>query len=310
MDPRDEKSKIWFDGKWVDWMDATIHVMSHVVHYGSSVFEGIRCYSTPNGPSVFRLQAHIRRLFDSAKIYRMPIPFSQAEIIQACKEVVKINHYDSAYIRPIVFRGYKALGVDPSKCPVNVVVATLNWGRYLGEEALAQGVDVRVSSWTRMAPNTMPALAKAASNYMNSQLIKLEALADGYSEGIGLDNQGHVSEGSGENLFLVRNNQLYTPPLDACILPGITRDCVLTIAKEMDIPVHEVHVPREMLYIADELFFTGSAAEVTPIRSVDRQTIGEGKRGPITEKIQTRFFEYINGQCKDIYGWNDYVNSF
>jgi len=160
MDPRDEKSKIWFDGKWVDWMDATIHVMSHVVHYGSSVFEGIRCYSTPNGPSVFRLQAHIRRLFDSAKIYRMPIPFSQAEIIQVCKEVVKINHYDSAYIRPIVFRGYKALGVDPSKCPVNVVVATLNWGRYLGEEALAQGVDVRVSSWTRMAPNTMPAWPK------------------------------------------------------------------------------------------------------------------------------------------------------
>ncbi|MBN1540567.1 branched-chain amino acid transaminase [candidate division KSB1 bacterium] len=308
MDPRDEKSKIWLNGEWVDWKDATIHVMSHVVHYGSSVFEGIRCYQTPQGPSVFRLNGHIRRLFDSAKIYRMSIPFTPEKIVQACKDVVKVNGYESAYVRPIVYRGYNTLGVDPSKCPVDIAVAALNWGRYLGEEGITQGVDVRVSSWTRMAPNTLPTFAKAGANYMSSQLIKLEAVADGYSEGIGLNSLGHVSEGSGENLFLVRDDRIYTPPIDAGILPGITRDCAVVIAKEFHLPVIETHIPREMLYIADELFFTGTAAEITPIRSVDRQPIGKGKRGPVTEKIQQRYFDYINGRCEDIYGWHDYVD--
>jgi branched-chain amino acid aminotransferase len=307
MDPRDEKGKIWKNGDLIAWKDATVHVMSHVVHYGSSVFEGIRCYSTPDGPSIFRLREHIRRMFDSARIYRMEVPFSQDEVMAACRKVVKENGFDSAYVRPIVYRGYHSLGVDPTKCPIDVVVAALNWGRYLGEEAINDGVDVCVSSWNRMGPNTMPALAKAGSNYMNSQLIKMEAMQNGYLEGIGLDTFGHVSEGSGENIFLIRNDTIYTPPLDAGILPGITRDSILTLASEMDIPVVETHIPREMLYIADELFFTGTAAEVTPIRSVDRQPVGTGSRGPITEKLQKRYFDYINGQCEDLYGWHDYV---
>ncbi len=307
MDPRDEKGKIWKNGDLIAWKDATVHVMSHVVHYGSSVFEGIRCYSTPKGPSIFRLREHIRRMFDSARIYRMAVPFSQDEVMAACRKVVKENGFDSAYVRPIVYRGYHSLGVDPTKCPIDVMVAALNWGRYLGEKAINEGVDVCVSSWNRMGPNTMPSLAKAGANYMNSQLIKMEAMQNGYLEGIGLDTFGHVSEGSGENIFLIRNDTIYTPPLDASILPGITRDSVLTLASEMDIPVVETHIPREMLYIADELFFTGTAAEVTPIRSVDRQPVGTGSRGPITEKLQKRYFDYINGQCEDLYGWHDYV---
>lgn len=303
MDPRDEKGKIWFNGKFVEWKDATIHVMSHALHYGSSVFEGLRCYDTPEGPAIFRLKDHTRRLFDSAKVYRMEIPFTQDEINRACIDVVKINGLRSAYLRPIVFRGYNTLGVDPSNCPVEAVIGALNWGRYLGEEAINIGVDVRVSSWNRMAPNTMPTLAKAGSNYMNSQLIKLEAMQDGYTEGIALDTNGHVSEGSGENIFLVRDGIIYTPSLASSVLLGISRDCVFKIAQEFDYKVIEMGIPREMLYIADEVFFTGSAAEVSPIKTIDKVQIGEGKRGPITEKIQKRFFEYVNGEREDVYGW-------
>lgn len=307
MDSRDEQGKIWMDGTFIEWKDATIHVMSHVVHYGTSVFEGMRCYKTPQGPSIFRLKDHIRRMFDSAKIYRMPIPYSQQEIVDACKETIKINGFESAYVRPIVFRGYNSLGVDPSKCPVQVVIGALNWGKYLGEEGVTKGVDVRVSSWSRMAPNTMPTLAKAGSNYMSSQLIKMEAMIDGYTEGIGLDVHGFVSEGSGENIFVIRDGVIYTPTLDSCILPGLTRDCVKKIAKEMDIPFVETKLQREMLYIADEMFFTGTAAEVTPIRSVDRVSIGSGSRGPITEKIQSRYFDYVTGEREDVYGWHDII---
>ena len=307
MDPRDEQGKIWMNGKFIDWADAKIHVMSHVIHYGTSVFEGMRCYKTPHGPSIFRLADHIRRMFDSAKIYRMPIPYTQEEIVNACKETIRVNGVESAYVRPIVYRGYYALGVDPSKCPVECVVGALNWGKYLGEEGLIKGVDVCVSSWNRMAPNTMPTLAKAGANYMGSQLIKLEAMANGYTEGIGLDVFGYVSEGSGENLFVVRDGVIYTPPLDSSILSGITRDCVLKIAAELEIPVKEAKIQREFLYIADEIFFSGTAAEVTPIRSVDRIPIGSGSRGPLTEKIQTRYFEYVNGERENKYGWHDYI---
>ncbi len=307
MDPRDEQGKIWMNGEFIEWKDATIHVMSHVIHYGSSVFEGMRCYKTPAGPSIFRLNDHIRRMYDSAKIYRMPIPFSQEEIVQACKDTIKVNGFESAYVRPIAFRGYNTLGVDPTKCPVDVVIGALNWGKYLGEDGVNNGVDVRISSWNRMAPNTMPTLAKAGSNYMSSQLIKMEAMADGYTEGIGLDLHGFVSEGSGENIFVIRDGVMYTPTLDSCILPGLTRNCVITIAKEFEIPVIETKIQREMLYIADEIFFTGTAAEITPVRSIDRLKIGAGTRGPITEKIQRRYFEYVNGERQDVYGWHDVI---
>lgn len=303
----DETGKIWFSGKFVDWKEATVHVCSHVIHYGSAVFEGLRCYKTPKGSACLRLKDHTRRLFDSAKMYRIDIPFSQDEVNQACIDTVKINGYDEAYIRPIVFRGYHSLGVDPTSCPIETVIITWKWGKYLGEEALTKGVDVRVSSWTRMAPNTLPALAKCAANYMDSQLIKLEALADGYVEGIALDAAGYVSEGSGENIFLIRDGKMITPPLGASILPGITRDSIIKIAADMDIEVGEQFIPREMLYIADEVFFTGSAAEVTPIRSIDRIVIGEGRRGPITEALQKRFFEIINGEVDDKYGWLTYL---
>ncbi|NOY59267.1 MAG: branched-chain amino acid transaminase [Calditrichaeota bacterium] len=307
MDPRDEQGKIWMDGKFVQWQDATIHVMSHVVHYGSSVFEGMRCYKTPEGPSIFRLKDHIRRLFDSAKIYRMPIPFSLEEITGVCNETIKVNGFESAYVRPIVFRGYQSLGVDPSNCPVQVVIGALNWGKYLGDEAINVGVDVCVSSWNRMAPNTMPSMAKAGSNYMNSQLIKMEAIADGYVEGIGLDSFGYVSEGSGENVFVIRDGVIYTPVIGAAILPGITRDSVLKIAAEFEIKVVETNIPREMLYIADEVFFAGTAAEISPIKSIDHVPVGNGSRGPITEKIQKRYFEYVNGERKDVYGWHNII---
>jgi branched-chain amino acid aminotransferase len=307
MDKRDEQGKIWMNGKFINWKDATIHVMSHVIHYGTSVFEGMRCYATPHGSSIFRLADHIQRLFDSAKIYRMPIPYSKEEIVAACNLTIIENGFESAYVRPIVFRGYHSLGVDPTKCPIEVVIGALNWGRYLGEEAINQGVDVAVSSWHRSAPNTMPFMAKAGSNYMNSQLIKMEVMTKGYSEGIGLDTSGYVSEGSGENIFIYRRGVLHTPSLGSSILAGITRDSVLQIAKEFDIPVVETNIPREMLYIADEIFFSGTAAEITPIRSVDGIPVGGGKRGPVTEKIQKRYFEYVNGQCKDIYGWHDFI---
>lgn len=307
MDPRDEKGKIWFSGKFVDWKDATIHVMSHVIHYGSAVFEGLRCYDTAKGSATFRLQDHVRRLFDSAKIYRMEIPFTQKQVFEACLETVRVNKLKSAYLRPIAFRGYKTLGVDPRGIPIEVVIATLNWGKYLGDEAINEGVDVRVSSWTRIAPNTFPAMAKSSANYMNSQLIKLEAAADGYVEGIALDAGGYVSEGSGENIFVIRDEKILTPPLGASVLPGITRDSVITLAREMGYHVCEQLIPRELLYIADEVFFTGSAAEVSPIRSIDRIPIGSGKRGPITEKLQRRFFDIIEGKADDPYGWLTFV---
>jgi branched-chain amino acid aminotransferase len=308
MDARDESSQIWMNGKFIPWPEATIHIMSHVIHYASSVFEGIRCYETPKGSTIFRLKEHIRRLYDSAKIYRMPVPYPMETVVQACNDVIKVNGFKSGYLRPIIYRGYKALGVDPRPCPVDVAVGALNWGKYLGDEALASGVDIRISSWQRMAPNTLPAMAKAASNYMNSQLIKQEAYADGYVEGLALDHNGFLSEGSGENVFIVRDGVVYTPPMSASILMGITRDSVITLLKEFKIPLVETPIPREMVYIADEVFFSGSAAEITPIRSIDRVAIGAGKRGPITEKVQTRFFQYINGEIQDIYGWNHYVN--
>lgn len=307
MSKFDETLKIWFSGKFVDWKDANIHVCSHVVHYGSAVFEGLRCYKTTKGAAVFRLREHVKRLFNSAKIYRISIPFTQEQVFDACMETIRVNKQQEAYVRPLVFRGYDSLGVHPGNCPVECVIITWAWGKYLGDEAINEGVDVRVSSWTRMAPNTFPALAKCGANYMNSQLIKLEAAADNYIEGIALDATGYVSEGSGENIFLVLDGKLLTPPLGASILPGITRDSVMKIAADLGYEVSEQLIPREMLYIADEVFFTGSAAEVTPIRSIDRIPVGQGRRGPITEKIQRRFFDIIEGKVDDPYGWLTFV---
>ena len=307
MSAFDETLKIWFSGKFVDWKDANIHVCSHVVHYGSAVFEGLRCYNTKQGAATFRLKEHVRRLFNSAKIYRIKIPFTEQEVFDACMETIRVNKQQEAYVRPIVFRGYDSLGVDPRSCPVECVVMTWAWGAYLGAEAINVGVDVRVSSWNRMAPNTFPALAKCGANYMNSQLIKQEALVDGYIEGIALDTAGYVSEGSGENIFIIMNGKIYTPPLGASVLPGITRDSVIRIATDMGYEIIEQIIPREMLYIADEVFFTGSAAEVSPIKSIDRIPVGAGRRGPITEKIQRRFFDIIEGQVEDPYGWLTYV---
>ncbi len=306
MPPMAKMDYIWFNGELVEWDKATLHVLSHVVHYGSSVFEGVRCYETPRGPAIFRLREHTRRLFNSAKIYRMELPYSEDQINRASHELIAANKLRSAYLRPIAFRGFGTLGVDPRGCPVEVAIAAMNWGKYLGDEALEQGVDVGVSSWTRIAPNTLPAMAKAAANYMNSQLIKLEAIQHGYSEGIALDVDGYISEGSGENLFLVNNGRLVTPPLSASVLPGITRDSILTLAREQGIPIIEERIPREALYLADELFFTGTAAEVTPIRSVDGIQIGIGKRGPITERLQQAFFGVISGEAEDHWGWLDY----
>jgi len=300
--------KIWFNGRFIPWDEAKIHVLSHVVSYGSSVFEGIRCYATPSGPAVFRLREHVRRMIDSARIYRMEIPFSREELEAAMLELVRVNRMNACYLRPIAIRGYGDIGVHPGKNPIDVYVACWEWGKYLGEEALTSGVDVCVSSWTRMAPNTLPALSKAGANYMNSQLIKMEAVANGYSEGIGLDVAGYVSEGSGENIFLVRDGKIYTPPLSASVLPGITRDTVLTLARELGIPVVEALVPREMLYIADEVFFSGTAAEITPIRSIDKIVIGKGKRGPVAEQLQKEFFAVIHGSRPDAWGWLTPVN--
>jgi branched-chain amino acid aminotransferase len=295
---------IWLNGEFVRWDDAKIHILSHVIHYGSSVFEGIRCYETPKGAMVLRLQEHIRRLYDSAKIYRMTIPFSFEEYCEVCLEVIRRNNLTQCYIRPVVYRGYGEVGVNPLNCPVDTAVAVWDWGAYLGPEALAKGVDVCVSTWNRMAPNTLPAMAKCAANYMNGQLIKMEAVLGGYAEGIALDAFGQVSEGSGENIFVIRNNVVFTPTLANAILPGITRDGVLTILQEeMKLEVRRQAVSREMLYIADEIFFTGTAAEVTPIASVDRIPVGSGKRGPITEAVQKRYLDLVTGKAEDVHGW-------
>lgn len=301
--PIKKSDKIWFNGEFVPWDEAKIHVMSHALHYGSSVFEGIRAYHTANGTAVWLLDGHVKRLFDSAKIYRMEIPYSFEEIKKAILETVRVNGHSSCYIRPIVFRGYGEIGVDPRNCPVDVAIATIEWGRYLGQEAIEQGVDVCISSWRRMAPDTLPALAKCGANYANSQLMKLEALEHGYAEAIALDMAGYVSEGSGENLFIVRNGTLITPPLGFSVLGGLTRGAVLTLAQDLGIPVQEQAIPRELLYIADEVFFTGTAAEITPIRSIDRVPIGAGRRGPITERLQIEFFGITEGEIPDRHGW-------
>jgi branched-chain amino acid aminotransferase len=295
--------KIWHNGRFIPWEEATIHVLSHVVSYGSSVFEGIRCYATAGGPAIFRVREHVRRMTDSAKIYRMDLGYSAEQLADAMLELVRVNRMDACYLRPIALRGYGDIGVNGQKNPIDIYIACWEWGKYLGEDALAQGVDVCVSSWTRIAPNTLPALAKAGANYMNSQLIKMEALANGFSEGIALDASGYVSEGSGENIFLVRDGKILTPPLGASVLPGITRDTILALAAEAGIPVVETIVPREMLYIADEVFFSGTAAEITPIRSIDRITIGKGRRGPVAERLQKEFFGIIDGSKPDTRGW-------
>lgn len=298
---------IWMDGKLVSWDDAKIHILSHVIHYGTSVFEGFRCYKTKKGPAIFRLRDHTKRLSNSAKIYRMDIPYSQKEIDKAIIETIKANELEECYIRPLVYRGYEELGVNPFNCPVRVSIATWHWGEYLGSEALEKGVDVMVSSWNRMAPNTFPGLAKCGANYMNSQLIKMEALKYGFVEGIALDTSGFVSEGSGENIFLVRNKTLITPPVHATILEGITRDSVMRLAKDLGYEVKEDMIPREMLYLADELFFTGSAAEITPIRSVDKIPIGKGKPGEITKALQAEYLGIVLGEKEDRYGWLTFV---
>jgi branched-chain amino acid aminotransferase len=294
---------IWHNGRLIAWNDAKIHVLSHVVSYGSSVFEGIRCYETAQGPAVFRLREHMRRMIDSAKIYRMEIPHSLDALCDGVLDVVRDNGLKSCYVRPIALRGYGVIGVHPGKNPTETYIACWEWGKYLGEEALAQGVDVCISSWNRMAPNTLPALAKAGGNYLNSQLIRMEADINGYAEGIALDTNGYISEGSGENIFIIRDGKIYTPPLAISVLPGITRDTVVQIARDLGHEIIEAIIPREMLYISDEVFFTGTAAEVTPIRSVDRIQIGPGRRGPITEQIQKEFFAIVNGTAPDRYGW-------
>ncbi|HEV8487903.1 MAG TPA: branched-chain amino acid transaminase [Blastocatellia bacterium] len=294
---------VWRNGEVVPWEDATIHVMSHVINYGSSVFEGIRCYDTKRGSAIFRLDAHIERLFNSAHIYRMQIGHSEGEISEACRQIVTANSYKECYLRPLVMRGYGSFGVDPFPCPIETYICAWQWGKYLGAEALEQGVDVCVSSWTRIAPNTLPSMAKAGANYMNSQLIKMEAKINGYVEGIALDPQGYISEGSGENIFTIKDGTVMTPPLYSTILPGITRDSIIKICERLRIPVLERAIPREMLYIADEVFFTGTAAEITPIRSVDKVIVGAGRRGPITTEIQKQFFDIITGESEDEFGW-------
>ena len=300
--------KVWHNGEFIPWENATIHVGSHVLSYASCVFEGIRCYETPQGPAVFRLREHTERLFNSARVYRMEIGYTHEQINEAILDLVRLNEAAHCYIRPIVFRGYGDLSVNPLKNPVETYMFCWKWGQYLGAGSLDEGVDVCVSSWRRMAQGTMPAMAKAASNYMNSQLIKMEALTNGYAEGIALDNEGHVSEASGANLFLVRHGEIVTPPLASTVLPGITRDSIMTLARDLGYTVREEVVPREALYMAEELFFTGTAAELTPIRSVDRIQIGAGKPGPIARELQARFLEIAHGRAEDAHGWLSYAN--
>ncbi|HKV04751.1 MAG TPA: branched-chain amino acid transaminase [Candidatus Acidoferrales bacterium] len=295
--------KIWCNGKFIPWDDAQIHVLSHVVSYGSAVFEGVRCYETAQGPAIFRLREHMQRLLNSAHIYRMEVPFSLDALCNASLDLIRTNRIGACYVRPIVLRGYGDVGVDPQGCPVDVYLACWEWGKYLGEEALRSGVDVCISSWNRPAPNTLPQMAKAAANYMNSQLIRMEAKANGYVEGVALDVNGYVSEGSGENIFVVMNGSISTPPLANSALPGITRDSVITLCRELDIPVAEQMIPREMLYVADEVFFCGTAAEITPVRSIDRIKVGAGARGPITKRVQDEFFSITSGKKPDRHGW-------
>lgn len=302
--------KIWHNGKFIHWDEAKVHVMTHALHYGTSVFEGIRCYKTPSGPAIFRVPEHIRRFFDSSKIYRMEdLGFTQETIIEALRELVTVNGLSSCYLRPIAFRGYGDVGVLSVNNPIEIYLVCWEWGQYLGPEALEKGVDVCVSSWTRLAPNTLPAIAKVAANYMNSQLIKMEAKTNGYAEGIALDASGYVCEGSGENIFLVRDGKIYTPPLGTSVLPGITRSSVMQLAEDCGFQLTEQAIPREWLYIADELFFTGTAAEITPIRSVDRIQIGSGRRGPVTERLQKEFIAILTRETEDRHGWLTFVGA-
>ena len=302
---------IWHNGKLVPWDQARVHVLAHALHYGSSVFEGLRVYPAPSGSVIFRLSAHTRRMFESAKIHRIPIPYTPDQIDAACREVVLRNGLNNgAYIRPIAFRGYGDIGLAPSaEHPVDVAVAAWEWGAYLGDECLEQGVDVCISSWQRVAPNTIPALAKAGGNYLSSTLVSLEARERGFAEGIALSSDGTVSEGAGENLFLVRDGELFTPPATASILTGITRDTVIKLASELGLEVRECAIPREMLYIADEIFLTGTAAEITPVRSVDRIEIGNGARGELTRALQQAFFGLFNGETEDKWNWLEPVDT-
>jgi branched-chain amino acid aminotransferase len=304
--PVKKVEKIWMNGTLVNWDDAKIHVLSHVVHYGSSWFEGIRCYETAKGPAIFRLDRHIRRLFDSTKIYRTEIPYTEKQIEEAILATILANKMRACYIRPVVYRGYGDVGVNPLTCPVDVTIAVWEWGSYLGPEALTKGIDVCISTWNRPAPNTLPGMAKAGGNYILSQLMKVEALQGGYNEAIALDVNGTLSEGSGENIFAVKDGVLYTPPISSSLLPGITRSSVMQIAEELGYRVKETNVPREMVYVADELFFTGTAAEITPIRTVDRLKVADGKPGPVTMQLQKLFFDVVkNGNDK--HGWLKFV---
>lgn len=304
-----ESGKVWVNGSLVDWADAKIHVASHVVHYGSGVFEGARCYDTLQGPACFRLDAHIRRLLDSARIYRMLPRYNATELHDAVRSTIRANEFRACYIRPLIYRGYHSLGVSPIPCPIETVILVWEWGSYFTNEALEAGLDVKISTWTRMAPNTLPAMAKSTANYANSQLIKMEASLEGYAEGIALDTEGNISEASGQNVFVVRDGIIYTPPISSSVLGGVTRNSVITLARDLDIEVREQVLPREMLYVAEEVFFTGTAAEITPVRSVDRIEVGRGLRGSVTKALQERFFQIVRGEAANTRGWLQYVDA-
>jgi branched-chain amino acid aminotransferase len=295
--------QVWMNGTLVPWKDATVHVAAHALHYGTGIFEGIRAYETKQGSAVYRLPEHMRRLYDSCRVYRMEPRWSPEELSQAVLDTIRANGYASCYIRPLVYRGVESLGLDPRPCPVEASIVVWEWKAMFGAEGLDQGIDVGVSSWTRLAPNTLPAMAKASGNYANSALIKMQAALDGYGDAIALDESGLVSEGSGQNLFLIRDQVIYTPSINSSILQGITRDSVITIARDLGYQVHEAAVPREMLYLADEAFFCGTAVEVTPIRSIDRIPVGDGRRGPVTSAIQKQFFGLITGDIPDTHHW-------
>lgn len=304
-----ETKWIWHDGDFIAWKDAQVHVLSHSMQFGSSIFEGIRCYKTPSGPAIFRLQDHLQRMLNSCRIYRIELPHSIDDLVTACCQLVERNAIESCYVRPMVVRGYGAAGMVPFDSPVEVYIPCWPWGAYLGDHALEQGVDACVSSWHRVAPNTIPAAAKVAGNYLGGQLIKMEALANGFGEAIALGPGGMLSEGSGQNVFVVQNGTLYTPPIDGTLLTGITRACVLTLARDAGIPVEERPLAREMLYMADEVFLSGTASEVTPVRSVDRITVGSGKRGPITSQLQREYLDIATGVTEDRHGWLTHVHA-
>jgi branched-chain amino acid aminotransferase len=301
--------KVWMNGSLVDWADAKIHVASHVVHYGSGVFEGARCYDTRQGSACFRLDAHLRRLLDSARIYRMLPEYDAVALDTAVRETIRANGFRACYIRPLVYRGYDSLGVSPFPCPIDTAILVWEWGAYFSQEALEEGLDVKISTWTRMAPNTLPAMAKSTANYANSQLIKMEATQEGYAEGIALDTEGNISEASGQNIFVVRDGIIHTPPIGSSVLGGITRDSVIIVARDLGFEVREQVLPRETLYLADEVFFTGTAAEVTPVRSVDRIQVGLGRRGPMTAALQERFFQIVRGESPDTHGWLEFIDT-